>query len=134
MITTTEVMTSGALTIQLFGTVRGKVVASLAHAYALSVMKLALAPATRNAPWRPEGGKPQDYFAWRKNVVNECSELEVTLSSLLGGSVPPMESPQWPLSGGYMHYDTKLAGMISQEYAKMFVRMMGLANDPAKVD
>lgn len=116
----------GKLTLTVYGAVRGKVVASLCHAYALTHMKLALAPVSDNAPWRIKG-KTQDYFVWRKAMAAEQAELKLTLAGLMGGEPVAPGTPKWPLVGGKTWYDPELAARVSQDYARVMVRALGLA-------
>jgi hypothetical protein len=119
-----------SLVVYLFGTVRGKVVASLAHAYALAEFKLTLPPATENAPWR-NSAKPQDYFEWRRSVVEERDALRLTLAGILHSDPIAPDRPAWPLSRGVSLYNPELANAIAQQYARWTCKIMGLGGDKA---
>lgn len=114
-------------TIRLHGSVRGKTVASLCHAYALTEIKLSLPGAVTNAPWRTTR-KPQDYFAWRKALVIERNEIRLTLVDLFNGTPIEVGMPKWPLVNGVAAYNPDLATSISQEYARACVKALGLTD------
>ncbi len=114
------------LTIRLQGTIRGKTVASLAHAYAMTEIKMALPPAVENAPWRTHGGKDHDYFKWRKAMVEEHRALELVMADLLGGEPVKVGAITWPVSGGKATYMSELATSTAQAYARTIVKALGL--------
>lgn len=115
-------------TVILWGSVRGKVVASIAHAYALTAMKLTLPPSSDNAPWRI-AGKPQDYFKWRKAMVEENHMLQHTLNNLFAGQAPLPGKIEWPRANGTAQYVPELANGIAQDYAKLMVKTLGLMHE-----
>lgn len=118
--------TDNSMTIVLHGSVRGKTVASIAHAYALTHAKLALPYAADNAPWKIKG-KNQDMFTWRRALVEEQNALRLTLTGLFSG--PPIEPgiPVWQLHDGRAIYSPELANSIAQQYARNTVKFLGLA-------
>lgn len=117
-----------SLTITLYGSVRGKSVAALAHAYCLTIMKLSLAPAAENAPWKVPG-KHQDMFTWRKAMVAERDELERTLADLFNGEPIAVGDVVWPLtSEGRSVYDPATASVVARNYAMFVVKALGLSD------
>lgn len=113
------------VTIRLYGSVRGKTIASIAHAFALAEFKLSLNPAATNAPWRL-GTAAQDYFVWRKSVVEEKRALEATLRDLLGGQIIDPGVPTWPVVRGVQQYEPAVASDVAKAYARGIVKACGL--------
>lgn len=121
-----------AYLVPLFGTTRGKLVAALAHGYALTVFKLALAPSTVNAPWRTTT-LPQDYFTWRRSMVAEQKEQDQTLMLLFDPlPIPEPTVIPWPLVNGKTIYDLGLAEHEARAYGKRVARALGLLSEVAK--
>jgi hypothetical protein len=116
-----------SFTVILWGSVRGKVVASIAQAFCLVEHKLALAPATENAPWRIEG-KKQDYFMWRKAMAEERAMLYRTLADLFKGQPVMPGKINWPFVNGRTVYNRELATNVAQDYAKVVVKALGLTS------
>lgn len=113
------------LTVKLYGRSRGKFVAGICHAFALIEYKLSLPANTRDAPWRVPN-KHQDYFAWRKAMVLERNEIELTLVDLFNGAPLAVGKFDWPMVDGWANYDLELAQALARDYARVCVKALGL--------
>lgn len=119
---------SNTLQITLYGTVRGRLVRGLLHAYAELTYHLELTTAIDgDTPWRK---MKQDFFAWRKARVEEQESVLLSLRSAGFIVAAPPRLQIAKTSSGRQVYDPMLISAMAAEYSRAGVKAFGLMGGP----